>query len=311
MSFGASYDSTTKAVSSLVLILLVVVAAVTHSTMVTAIFAFVLVAAFAWAPTGYAISDGAIVIARLIGDVRIPVDGIRDVRAATADDFRGCIRLFGSGGLFGYYGIFRTSKLGKCAWYMTHRDRTIVIVGDSGTAVVSPDDVDGFVAAVRRVCPSGALRPQAAPAAQPDTGRMGLGWMKVAVLIPVTTVVAFSLLYSPGPPAYTLTPQSLTIHDRFYPVTLNAASVDVAHVRVIDLGSDTDWKPVARTNGFANARYHSGWFRVASGKVVRLYRTDATSVVLLPPKGDGTPVLLETKEPGKFRAEVLEKWAVY
>jgi len=127
----------------------------------------------------------------------------------------------------------------------------------------------------------------------------------------VTTVVAFSLLYSPGPPAYTLTPQSLTIHDRFYPVTLNAASVDVAHVRVIDLGSDTDWKPVARTNGFANARYHSGWFRVASGKVVRLYRTDATSVVLLPPKGDGTPVLLETKEPGKFRAEVLEKWAVY
>ena len=84
-------------------------------------------------------------------------------------------------------------------------------------------------------------------------------------------VVAFALLYSPGPPSCTLTPLSLTIHDRFYPVTLQADSVDAEHIRLIDFGVDTEWRPTARTNGFANSHYRSGWFRVASGKTVRMY----------------------------------------
>ena len=42
----------------------------------------------------------------------VPLLDIREVRPATKDDFGGCIRLFGNGGLFGYYGLFRTSKLG-------------------------------------------------------------------------------------------------------------------------------------------------------------------------------------------------------
>lgn len=100
----------------------------------------------------------------------------------------------------------------------------------------------------------------------------------------------------------------MTIHDRFYPATVKAADVDVANLRVVDFASDTAWRPTERTNGFANAHYRSGQFRVASGKTVRLYRADGKRLVLLPAKGAGTALLLETRDPEKFIAEVRQSW---
>ncbi len=88
-------------------------------------------------------------IERLIGNVRIPLEGLRELRAATGADLSGCIRLFGNGGLFGYYGIFSTSKLGKSSWYVTRRDNMVVTIVPAKTALFSPDDVDGFLAAGR------------------------------------------------------------------------------------------------------------------------------------------------------------------
>ena len=120
--------------------------------------------------------------------------------------------------------------------------------------------------------------------------------------------MAFGFLYSPGPPSYTLTADALTIHDRFYPVTLKAADVDVARVRLVDIAVDREWRPTMRTNGFANAHYRSGWFRVAGGQKVRLYRVDGTRLVLLPPKGDGAAVLLEAKDPAKLLDELRWAW---
>jgi len=46
----------------------------------------------------------------------------------------------------------------------------------------------------------------------------------------------------------------------------------------------------------------------ASGKTIRMYRAGSTRLVVLPPKGDGAAVLLETREPEKFAVEVREKW---
>jgi len=73
--------------------------------------------------------------------------------------------------------------------------------------------------------------------------------------------------------------------------------VDVEHIRVVDFGVDTEWRPTRRTNGFANAHYASGWFRVANGETIRMYRAGGTRLVLLPPKGDGAALLLEVGSP--------------
>lgn len=75
------------------------------------LIALLLVGAYVFSPQGYTISEQAIVVNRLVGNVRLPLESVREVRAATADDLRGCIRLFASGGLFGYFGLFCSAKL--------------------------------------------------------------------------------------------------------------------------------------------------------------------------------------------------------
>jgi hypothetical protein len=40
-----------------------------------------------------------------------------------------------------------------------------------------------------------------------------------------------------------------------------------------------------------------------------MYRADSKRLVLLPPAGDGTPVLLETKDPEEFVREVRQEWS--
>jgi hypothetical protein len=304
MQFHASYDSTTKVISAAVFILFVMIAAGTSSLIAEGIFALLFLAAYAWSPTGYEIDGGDVVIRRLIGNVRIPVSGIREVRIAMRDDLSGSMRVFGSGGLFGYYGLFRNSTLGTSNWYVTDRSNAVVLAGDSGTAIVSPDDAAGFIAALGNRVPKRASDWSTVGA----HGGSGRGWATAASLIAGATILGAVFLYAPGPPRYTLTKTALEIHDRFYPVTLNADSVDVGNVRVIDFDKDTDWKPVTRTNGFGSEHYHSGWFQVSSGQKVRMYRADSKRVVLLPPKGEGAPVLLETKDPEKFVAEVHHEW---
>ena len=308
--FTASYDTTTKIVSGTLLVLFLVVVAATHSVIAACLCGLAVVGAYAWSPRSYAVSNGSIEVSRLIGTARIPLGGLREARAATKDDLRGCLRLFGNGGLFGYYGLFRTSKLGKSTWYVTNRGKAVVVVTGEKTALFSPDNVEGFIAAIRASVPVPVTQPGGPGLdSMPSGGGSQIGnLVGAAIGIAALAVVAFAFLYSPGPPGYTLTPESLTIHDRFYPVTLNRTSVDAGHIRVIDFGVDTEWRPTERTNGFGNAHYASGWFRVASGKTVRMYRAGSSRLVLLPPIGDGAAVLLETKEPEKFVVEVREKW---
>ena len=283
-----------------------------HSFVVGSLAALLLVAMYAWSPRSYTISGQSIIVKRLAGSVRIPLDGIREARIATPSDFQDCIRTFGNGGLFGYYGQFSTAKLGSCTWYVTNLSNRVVVITSAKTAVFSPDDVDGFLAAIRASVPVPLPAPgEPLPRSPASKTRGTLTGLLVggAIALAVMAVVTFAMLFSPGPPSYTLTAESLTIHDRFYPVTLPAASVDIEHVRLIDSSVDTEWRTTARTNGFANGHYRSGWFRVAGGKTVRLYQAGSGRLVLLPPKGDGAAVLLETRDPEKFMLEVRQAWA--
>ncbi len=66
------------------------------------------VLSYAYSPRGYTLAERSIVVKRLIGGARIPLERVREARRTTSADLRGCIRLWGSGGMFGYYGLFRT-----------------------------------------------------------------------------------------------------------------------------------------------------------------------------------------------------------
>ncbi|MDR3701841.1 MAG: PH domain-containing protein [Candidatus Sulfopaludibacter sp.] len=297
-----------KTVSVIVAVTLALVAVLTRNVFVAGLGTTLVLLTFAWSPRGYTVEGQTLLVQRTIGTVRIPLQEIRELRAGAADDFEGAIRLFGNGGLFGYYGLFQTAKLGKCTWYVTNRSKAVVIVAGAKTVVVSPDDVDGFLAAVRSVVPVPVAATRSVASTAPIRRNFTGVLAAAGIVLVVVAIVAFATLYSPGPPGYTMTPQSLIIHDRFYPVTLQGADVDAARVRVVNLDSDTDWRPTARTNGFANAHYRSGHFRAANGETIRLYWADGRRLVLLPPKGSGTPVLLQTADPDGFVAAVRRAW---
>jgi len=303
-AFSASYDSMTKAVSVVVCLLLIAVATVVHIIFIALLFPLLIALAYAYSPRGYVLTEDAIVIKRLIGDVRVPLAGIREIRAGTPADFTGCIRIWGNGGLFGYYGLFRTARLGKCSWYVTNRGKTVIVSTQSKVLVLSPDDVEGFIAAAR------VTSPIVASGGNPQFEASGsfagkILWVGIAAV--VIALVALSLTYSPGPPGYTLSNTGLTIHDRFYPVTLQRDAIDGDGIRIVDLAQDSAWRPTARTNGFANRNYQSGWFRVANGRKVRLYRAGGNRLVLIPPKGNGDFVLYQAKDPDAFVQE-LRQW---
>lgn len=150
MAFQLSYDRTTKIVSTVVCLGLLAIVVAVHNLVVAFLSILVLAVSYAYSPRGYVVDGDSILVKRIAGSARVSLTGVREGRRATQEDLRGCIRLGGSGGLFGYYGLFSTSKLGKSTWYVTNRANSIVVITAAKTVLFSPDDTEGFLAACRR-----------------------------------------------------------------------------------------------------------------------------------------------------------------
>jgi len=305
-----------------VVVLVVLPLIVMRSGAVAVVLALVSVAvialAYAYSPRSFEISDGTFRVKRLVGDVVFPLTSLRFVRDANPADFRGIVRLWGSGGLFGYYGLFWSKALGKSKWYLTDRSKAVVVTDGNQTVLVSPEDRDGFVAAMQRADEE-ILPPSAGSSSEglelsltesAGSGPVYAGIVGLAIAGGVLAVVAGSLLYAPGRPPVDLTRNALVIHSRFYGMTVAASSVDAAHVRVVDLRTESGWRPTMRTDGFGNSHYRAGNFRTANGQAVKLFTTGSERLVLLLPSSkDGMPVLLDVDDPDRFATRLCQQWS--
>jgi hypothetical protein len=102
-----------------------------------------------WSPQSYEVDARGISVKRRIGVVRIPLGTIK--RLEVLDDRLSMRRDFASGGLFGYFGAFSEATLGRVAMYATRGSGRVAILTQSGTVVVTPDSVVGFVEEVARL----------------------------------------------------------------------------------------------------------------------------------------------------------------
>jgi hypothetical protein len=317
-TFGVHHDRMTQIISAGAVVLLVAIPlmAIRSGTVaiVLALFSAAAIAlAYGYSPRGFEISDGAFRVKRLMGDVVFPLTSLRFVRDANPADFRGCVRLWASGGLFGYYGLFWSKALGKSKWYVTDRSKAIVLTNGSQTVLVSPEDHDGFVAAIERA-DAGISAPSAESA---DTGRRFINIAGFAIRIVGfaigglgLAIGAAALLYAPGRPPVDLIGDALVIHSRFCGMTVPASSVDAAHVRVVDLQTESGWRPTMKTYGFDNPHYRAGNFRTANGQAIKLFTTGSERLVLLPPSSqDGLPVLLDVDDPDQLAARIRQEWS--
>lgn len=108
--------------------------------------------AYAAAPSGYAIDEGQLYIERaLLGPKTIPLAAISACHPLPRAALRGTIRLYGTGGLFGWTGRCQAPQVGKFRLYATSLDRLIIIQRHKRRAIViSPADMNGFLTGLRR-----------------------------------------------------------------------------------------------------------------------------------------------------------------
>lgn len=98
---------------------------------------------------GYVLQERTLLIQRFGWNTRVDLTALRSVEA-DSNAMRGSLRLFASGGLFGFFGLFRNRSLGLYRAYATDPRRAVVLKLSGRTVVVTPDDPGAFVAEVRR-----------------------------------------------------------------------------------------------------------------------------------------------------------------
>jgi len=95
-----------------------------------------------WAPQRYLVKGNLVTVQRRIGDVSILVSREPERWSWT---WWG-LRLFGSGGLYGYFGYFYMKRIGTVRMYATNRHNLVLLVDEKGRKIlVSPNEADRFI----------------------------------------------------------------------------------------------------------------------------------------------------------------------
>lgn len=154
MEYRASYDSSTKWITGIVIIFLLGIGSAgfisfskTSNTLYYQIGIFLfslltLIGAWIFSILTYTLTEDFLIIHRPIGSVKIPIKEIKEIRHLDKFNMFGTIRTFGSGGLFGYYGKFYIPKLGHVNMFCTQRIHQILIITkDEKKRIISPDDL--------------------------------------------------------------------------------------------------------------------------------------------------------------------------
>jgi hypothetical protein len=105
-------------------------------------------------PLSYEITEDKLIIRRLIKSVHMNRSDIESLELIDKAELSGTIRTFGVGGLFGWYGKFANSKLGDMTWYITRRDKPVLIIKKDGKKIlISPNEAEAFVKEYKGIKP--------------------------------------------------------------------------------------------------------------------------------------------------------------
>ncbi len=108
--------------------------------------------AYAASPLGYAIDNHGLYVERkALKTVKIPLSQITKVRYLPRPALQGAIRVYGTGGLFGWAGRYRIPNLGTVTMHATNLDQLIIIQRRyRKPIVISPADSEAFLAGLRQ-----------------------------------------------------------------------------------------------------------------------------------------------------------------
>ncbi len=103
------------------------------------------------APLGYAVDSMGIIVHRMGPNVYVRHEEIAEIRSIEAREIGLGIRMFGSGGFFGFFGWFYSRPVGWFRGYATnHHDLVLVTLHDGSKLVLSPHPPEVFVECVEK-----------------------------------------------------------------------------------------------------------------------------------------------------------------
>lgn len=152
MTSEASLDKTSKLITVAICVLFGILSirqvsmilnndATLQSIGVLAVLLSIVFFSFLFRTTAYSLSSEELVIHRPVKNVSVAISNIKFVQPVAPENLKGTIRTFGVGGLFGYYGTFSNSKLGKMTWYLTQKRNMVLIHTHlDQTILISPDE---------------------------------------------------------------------------------------------------------------------------------------------------------------------------
>ncbi len=101
---------------------------------------------FAFRPVKYIVTKDELIVRRPLLNVHIKRADIKSVKLIEKNTISGSIRIFGVGGLFGYYGSFSNFSLGRMTWYATRRDKPVLVKTSGNKNIIfTPNDPATFV----------------------------------------------------------------------------------------------------------------------------------------------------------------------
>lgn len=108
---------------------------------------------FCLSPKDYVLTPSEIVVRRRSGRVVIPLDNVASVGLMSGKDvFSRAMRLYASGGMFGFFGVFSSPDMdGRFTAYATRTDGMLVVLklNHGKPVVLSPDQPEQFAEAAQ------------------------------------------------------------------------------------------------------------------------------------------------------------------
>ncbi len=159
-SFAAPWDRRLQIATATVCLLPLCLAVVMPPTpawmwAIKAAMLLAVLSTWTWAPQGYRVEPNCVVVRRPVGELRIPLATTCHARLVAADELRGTIRIWGVGGLFGYFGRFLNGTESQ-RWYVTDLSRCVRLECAGKVIILSPSDPAAFLAALRNTLTSSA-----------------------------------------------------------------------------------------------------------------------------------------------------------
>ena len=115
---------------------------------VVSIMVFLVIGCLLLGVNGYTVRDGRLLVHRLGWATKFDLSGLSGLEI-NPHAMMGSIRLFGNGGIFCFVGWYRASVIGRYRAYVTDPAKSVVLEFGNRKIVVSPDDPEAFVDALR------------------------------------------------------------------------------------------------------------------------------------------------------------------